>query len=81
MQQIGFGCENLIERFPPLLLTPTNRPQTGQGADMSRNNMMLLESIRGHLELLAAKHPKKAASPVARRVKRYLNKARKNSQD
>jgi len=47
---------------------------------MSRNNMMLLESIRGHLELLARKHPKKAASPVARRVKRYLQSCQKNTQ-
>ena len=45
---------------------------------MSRN-MMLLESIRGHLELLARKHPKKAASPVAKRVKRYLQKCEKSA--
>jgi hypothetical protein len=48
------------------------------GADMSRN-MMLLESIRGHLELLAAKHPKKAASPVAKRVKKYIAKCEKGA--
>lgn len=37
---------------------------------------MLLESIAGHLALLAQKHPKKAALPVAKRVKRYVAAAR-----
>jgi hypothetical protein len=36
---------------------------------MSRN--LLLQSLLGHLELLAEKHPKKAASPVAKKAKRY----------
>jgi len=38
---------------------------------MSRN--LLLQSVLGHLALLAEKHPKKAASPVAKRAKRYVN--------
>ena len=42
-----------------------------QGVIMSRN-LLLLQSIQGHLELLAQKHPKKAASPVARRAKEYV---------
>ncbi len=33
---------------------------------------LLLESVLGHLSLLARKYPKKAASPVARRAKRYV---------
>ena len=37
---------------------------------MSRH--LLLQSVLGHLALLAQKHPKKAASPVARRAKRYV---------
>ena len=36
---------------------------------MSRQ--LLLQSVLGHLALLAEKHPKKAASPVAKRAKRY----------
>jgi len=36
---------------------------------MSRH--LLLQSLLGHLALLAEKHPKKAASPVAKRAKRY----------
>ena len=36
---------------------------------MSRT--LLLQSLLGHLALLAEKHPKKAASQVARRAKRY----------
>lgn len=36
---------------------------------MSRN--LLLQSVLGHLALLAEKHPEKAASPVAKRAKRY----------
>ena len=38
---------------------------------MSRN-LLLLQSIQGHLALLAQKHPKKAASPVAKRARRYV---------
>jgi hypothetical protein len=37
---------------------------------MSRT--LLLQSVLGHLALLAEKHPKKAASPVAKRAKRYV---------
>ena len=38
---------------------------------MVRN--LLIESLLGHLALLQARHPKKAASPVARRLKRHLS--------
>jgi hypothetical protein len=38
---------------------------------MARN--LLIESLLGHLALLQARHPKKAASPVARRLKRHLS--------
>ena len=37
---------------------------------MGRN--LLLQSVLGHLALLAEKHPKKAASPVAKRARRYV---------
>ena len=37
---------------------------------MSRH--LLLQSIRGHLALLERAHPKKAASPVAERLRRHL---------
>jgi hypothetical protein len=37
---------------------------------MSRH--LLMESILGHMALLAEQHPEKAASPVARRAKRYV---------
>ena len=36
---------------------------------MSRN--LLLQSLLGHMALLQEKYPKKAASPVAKRAKRY----------
>jgi hypothetical protein len=36
------------------------------------NRHLLLESLLGHLALLAEKHPKKAASLVARRARRYI---------
>jgi hypothetical protein len=39
---------------------------------MMSRNLLLMQSIQGHLELLARKHPKKAASPVARKAKRYV---------
>lgn len=38
---------------------------------MTRNHL-LLQSILGHLALLAEKHPEKAASPVAQRAKRSI---------
>lgn len=43
---------------------------------MSRN-LLLLESLLGHLALLERRHPKKAASPVARKLKRHLAQARR----
>jgi hypothetical protein len=38
---------------------------------MNRN--LLIETLLGHLALLQERHPKKAASPVARRLKRHLS--------
>jgi len=49
------------------------------GVAMSRN-LLLLQSIQGHLQLLAQKHPKKAASPVARKAKSYVNHCLKQAQ-
>jgi hypothetical protein len=46
------------------------RPLPEETPRMSRN--LLLQSVLGHLALLAEKHPKKAASPVARRAKQYV---------
>ena len=37
---------------------------------MSRN--LLIDTLIGHLALLERRHPKKAASPVARRLKEHL---------
>lgn len=37
---------------------------------MSRR--LLLQSILGHMELLQERYPEKAASPVAKRAKRYV---------
>ncbi len=37
---------------------------------MSRT--LLLQSILGHIALLQEKYPKKAASPVAKRAKRFV---------
>ena len=38
---------------------------------MNRN--LLIETLLGHLALLQERHPKKAASPVARRLKQHLS--------
>jgi hypothetical protein len=43
---------------------------------MTRN--LLIESLLGHLALLEQRHPKKAASPVARKLKQHLSKARRH---
>jgi hypothetical protein len=32
----------------------------------------LLETLSGHLSLLGKRHPQKAASPVARKARRYV---------
>jgi hypothetical protein len=40
--------------------------------------MLLLQSVMGHLALLEQKYPKKAASPVARKAKRYIERLRKS---
>ena len=42
---------------------------------MSRNHL-LIESLLGHLALLERRHPKKAASPVARRLKQHITRTR-----
>ncbi len=42
------------------------------------NRMLLLQSVMGHLALLEQKYPKKAASPVARKAKRYIERLRKS---
>jgi hypothetical protein len=41
------------------------------------NRMLLLQSVLGHLALLEQKYPKKAASPIARRAKRYIERVRR----
>ena len=42
---------------------------------MSR--ILLMESILGHMALLAEKYPKKAASPVARKAKMSIEQSLK----
>ena len=42
------------------------------------NRMLLLQSVMGHLALLEQKYPKKAASPVAKKAKRYIERLRKS---
>lgn len=46
---------------------------------MSRN-LLLLQSIQGHLELLARKYPKKAACPVAVKAKKYVRTCLRQAQ-
>ena len=41
--------------------------------------MLLLETVLGHLSLLEQKYPRKAALPVARRAKRYIQRLRRNA--
>jgi hypothetical protein len=42
---------------------------------MGRN--MLIESLMGHLALLERRHPKKAASTVAKKLKQHISKSRR----
>ncbi len=42
---------------------------------MTPARKMLLESLSGHLALLAATHPKKAATPVARRAALHVRQS------
>ena len=46
---------------------------------MSRNNLLLLQSIQGHLDLLARKHPRKAATVVARNARKYVRTCLKHA--
>ena len=49
------------------------------GKDLAMSRNLLLESLIGHLALLQARHPRKAASPVARRLKRHLSLSRRDA--
>jgi hypothetical protein len=42
---------------------------------MSRR--LLLQSVIGHLSLLEQKYPRKAASPIAKRTRKYIAKLRR----
>jgi hypothetical protein len=42
---------------------------------MSDGRRMLLESLTGHLELLKAAHPQKAATTCAKKAQRYLSQS------
>ena len=46
-----------------------------KGVHMTRQ--LLIESLIGHLALLERRHPRKAASPVAKRLKRHLSRSRR----
>ena len=60
---------------------PADRDITSRSVSISlrmqMNRMLLLQSVMGHLALLEQKYPKKAASPVARKAKRYIEGLRK----
>jgi hypothetical protein len=49
---------------------PVRRREREGVCDMINND--LLQTVLGHLALLEQKYPKKAASPVAKRLKRCL---------
>ena len=48
------------------------------GKERKMKSLLLLQSVMGHLALLEQKYPKKAASPVARRAKRYIERVCRN---
>jgi hypothetical protein len=50
---------------------------TTQAKESAMGRMLLLQTVLGHLALLEQKYPKKAASPVARRAKRYIARMRR----
>ena len=41
---------------------------------------LLLQSVLAHLTLLAEKHPKKAASPVAKKARQYVTHSLRHPQ-
>jgi hypothetical protein len=55
----------------------TRRNHFWKERHMSRS--LLLQSVIGHLALLEQKHPKKAASPVAKRAKKYIAQLRRKA--
>jgi hypothetical protein len=40
--------------------------------DLTAGRRMLLETLAGHFALLKSAHPRKAASPTARRAQRFV---------
>jgi hypothetical protein len=40
--------------------------------ELTDGRRMLLETLAGHLELLKHNHPRKAATPAARQVQRFV---------
>ena len=45
------------------------------GTDLSDGRRMLLETLAGHIELLKASHPRKAATATCRKVQRYISQS------
>jgi hypothetical protein len=60
----------------PIEAVPVDPAESGKVQKMK--NALLLQSVLGHLALLEQKYPKKAASPVARRAKRYIERLRRS---
>ena len=43
--------------------------QIGKGPQMTTSRRLLMETLAGHIALLQASYPRKAASPVTKRMK------------
>ena len=59
------GTRPGIEGSLPTLRNPS---ETNAKRSSAMSRQLLMQSVLGHLALLAEKHPKKAATPVARRA-------------
>ena len=58
-------------------VVPVEGSRKRRSIPMTNRNELLLQSVLGHLALLAEKYPKKAASPVARKAKMSIEQALK----
>ena len=56
------------------------QPITHGAMTMSDGRRMLLETLSGHLALLKAAHPRKAATPTAKRAQRAVQMCLRQSE-
>ena len=76
---IGLKFQKLPDRYRRGRYVPAGIWTDLRFRECHMSRSLLLQSVIGHLALLQAKYPKKAASPVAKRTKKYIAKLRRQA--